>query len=143
MHYTRILPGLLRQFASPAGEDSVSVTFHDPCYLGRHNQEFDAPRRALQAIPGVKLVEMDLNRRNALCCGGGGGNFFTDLLGGGVDSPARVRVRQAAATGARVLAVACPSCAKMLDTAVKDEDLEDVLAVKDIAEIARERCVIG
>jgi Fe-S oxidoreductase len=142
-HYTQILPGLLRAAAPKARDDKLTVTFHDPCYLGRHNQEYEAPRRALQAIPGVKLVEMELIRKNSLCCGGGGGNFFTDLLGRGVDSPARVRVRQATATGADVLAVACPSCAKMLDTAVKDEGIEDRLRVMDIAEIARERCVFG
>jgi Fe-S oxidoreductase len=76
---------------------------------------------------------------DALCCGGGGGNFFTDVLGGGADSPSRVRVREAAETGAEVLAVACPKCAKMLGDAVQAEDLEDELRVMDIAEIVEER----
>ncbi|MBU1741306.1 MAG: (Fe-S)-binding protein, partial [Proteobacteria bacterium] len=68
-HYAQILPGLLRQAAPQARDETLSVTFHDPCSLGRHNQEYDAPRRALQALPGVKLVEMELIKKDALCCG--------------------------------------------------------------------------
>ena len=71
-----------------------------------------------------------------MCCGGGGGNFFTEILGRGPDSPARVRVQEAAAAGAEILAVACPNCAKMLDDAVKTEGLEETLQVMDLAEIA-------
>ena len=59
----------------------------------------------MKAIPGVELVEMDRNRKNAFCCGGGGGNFFTDLLSGGKESPSRIRIREADATGAKVLPV--------------------------------------
>jgi Fe-S oxidoreductase len=72
---------------------------------------------------------------NSACCGGGGGNVFTDILGRGAEAPARVRVREAAETGASVIAVACPACARMLDDAVKAEGLEDRLNVMDIAEI--------
>ncbi len=78
---------------------------------------------------------MDQSRENAFCCGGGGGNFFTDILGGGEDSPNRVRVRQALDTGAQIIAVSCPQCAKMLDDAVKAEELEGKLEVLDIGEI--------
>jgi Fe-S oxidoreductase len=72
---------------------------------------------------------------DAFCCGGGGGNFFTDILGTAQDSASRVRVREAAETGAGILAVACPNCAKMLTDAVKMENLEDRLEVLGIAEI--------
>ena len=78
---------------------------------------------------------MNRSKENAFCCGGGGENFFTDLLGSGPESPARSRVREAAETGAAILAVACPNCAKMLEDAVKAENLEEKIAVKDIAEI--------
>src|SRR5450759_2224811 len=88
-------------------------------YLGRHNQIYGPPREILKAIPGVELVEMRRNALNAFCCGGGGGNFFTDILGTGEDSAGRVRVREALETGANIIAVACPSCAKMLIDAVK------------------------
>jgi Fe-S oxidoreductase len=82
---------------------------------------------------------MDRTMADALCCGGGGGNFFTDVLGGGPDSSSRVRVREAAETGAEVLAVACPKCAKMLEDAIKAESLEPQLRVMDLAEIVEER----
>ena len=108
-------------------------------YLGRHGGDYLTPRTVLDALPGVELVEMDRAMADALCCGGGGGNFFTDVLGGGADSSSRVRVREAAATGAEVLAVACPKCARMFDDAVKAEELEDGLGVMDIAEIVQAR----
>jgi Fe-S oxidoreductase len=94
----------------------------------------------LGALPGVELVEMDRAKVDALCCGGGGGNFFTDVLGGGADSPSRVRVCEAAATGAEVLAVACPKCARMLEDAIDAEQLGTALRVMDLAEIIQERC---
>ena len=77
-------------------------------------------------------------KEEAFCCGGGGGNFFTDMLGSGVKSPSRIRVRQAYETGAEVLATACPMCAKMLDDAVKDEGLDEKLKVRDIAQIVND-----
>ena len=86
------------------------------------------------------MAEMAKNRNNSLCCGGGGGNFFTDIIGGGENSPSRVRIREAADTGADILAVACPTCAKMFEDAVKDEGLENTIEVKDISEIA---CAAG
>lgn len=110
------------------------IAYHDPCYLGRRNGEFEAPRRSLGAAD-ADLVEMPRNRRNSFCCGGGAGNFYTDLLGGGVNSAARVRVREAARTGADIIAVACPMCSKMLDDAVKSEGLDRRLKVADIAQI--------
>lgn len=134
-HYTQILAPLIQSGKSPLKEFHEKITYHDPCYLGRHNGEYIAPRNILKAIPGVEFVEMDRNRENSFCCGGGGGNFFTDILGGGEDSPGRIRVREALDTGAGVMAVACPQCAKMLDDAVKIEQLDDRLKVMDVAEI--------
>jgi Fe-S oxidoreductase len=134
-HYTQILAPLIQEGKIPLKEYKATVTYHDPCYLGRHNKEYEAPRKILSAIPGIKLVEMDQNRENAFCCGGGGGNFFTDILGGGEDSPSRIRVRKALDTGAQIIAVACPQCAKMLDDAVKAENLTDRLEVLDVSEI--------
>jgi Fe-S oxidoreductase len=139
-HYSQVLAGLLPgRRLGQAGAEPLRVTFHDPCYLGRHNKDYLTPRAVLGAVPGLELAEMDRAMGDALCCGGGGGNFFTDVLGGGADSSCRVRVREAALTGAQVLAVACPKCAKMLEDAVKVENLEDGLRVMDIAEIVEER----
>jgi len=134
-HYTQVLAPLIESGKIPLKECNTKVTYHDPCYLGRHNGEYKAPRKILKAIPGLELLEMERSGENAFCCGGGGGNFFTDILGGGEDSPARLRVREALDTGAEIIAVACPQCAKMLDDAVKSEELDDRVAVRDVAEI--------
>ena len=138
-HYTQVLRDLIK-----GGNLNVSkglrakVTYHDPCFLSRYNQEYDAPREILNSIPGIKLVEMPRNRENAFCCGGGGGNFYTDILGGGKDRPSIIRVREAYDTGANILAVACPICMMMLEDAVKTAGLEEKLVVKDISEIVNE-----
>jgi len=134
-HYTQVLAPLIQSGKIPLKELNDKITYHDPCYLGRHNGEYIAPRKILKAIPGIELVEMARSGENAFCCGGGGGNFFTDILGGGEDSPSRIRVREALDTGAGIIAVACPQCAKMLDDAVKIEQLDDRLKVMDVAEI--------
>ncbi|MBS3732964.1 MAG: (Fe-S)-binding protein [Desulfobacterales bacterium] len=135
-HYTQVLADLVRagKLAAPKLAP-VKITYHDPCFLGRWNNEYKAPRKVLQSIGGVQLLEMGRNRKSAFCCGGGSGNYYMDLLGGSTDSPARIRVRQASATGADVLAVACPNCLSMLEDAVKVEGLESKLMVKDISEI--------
>jgi Fe-S oxidoreductase len=78
---------------------------------------------------------MGRNKKSALCCGGGSGGFYTDMLGGSPDSPARIRVRQAVETGANILAVACPNCLIMLEDAIKAEGLEKKLLVRDISEL--------
>lgn len=135
-HYTQLLRDLIEKKQSKVSKKfKKKVTFQDPCYLGRHNDEYDAPRQILEAIPGIELVEMERNRKNSFCCGGGGGNFYTDVLGGGLDSPARTRIREARDTGASILAVACPICRMMFEDAVKAEELDQELAVKDISEI--------
>jgi len=138
-HYTQVLAFKMGGLAFEKEAPPLTVTFHDPCYLGRHSGDFQSPRTILNALPGVTLVEMDRNRKNALCCGGGGGNFHTDMFGDADVSPARYRVREAAETGASVIAVACPICAVMLEDAVKTEGLEDSLRVREISEIVRER----
>jgi Fe-S oxidoreductase len=141
-HYTQVLRDLLA-----AGRLDLSrkfprrVTYHDPCFLGRQNGEYDAPRAVLQRIPGLELVEMPRNRENSFCCGGGAGNFYAGALDGTDRSPGRIRIREAREAGAELVAVACPSCMTMLEDAAKVEGLEERLAVKDIAEIVQEAMV--
>jgi len=138
-HYTQILGDLISKGKfNLSARLSAKVTYHDPCFLGRHNSEYEAPRQVLKAIPGVELTEMGRNRENSFCCGGGSGNFYTDFFGGGENSPARIRIREAVETGASILAIACPVCAIMLDEAVKGEGLEDSITVKDISELINE-----
>lgn len=139
VHYTQYLHDMIKM-----GKLNISkkldarITYHDPCFLGRHNKEYDAPREILRAIPGVELLEMDRNRDNSFCCGGGAGHFYTDLLHGAEDNPSKSRVKEAAKTGAEILAVSCPVCLTMLDNEIKVEDLEEKLVVKDIAEIVND-----
>jgi Fe-S oxidoreductase len=136
IHYTQLIEKLIEGGRlNLSVEVPALVAFHDPCFLGRWNGVYDAPRTILKSVPGVMLLEMEHNRESALCCGGGGGNFSMDLLGGSPDSPARRRVREALTTGAEILAVACPKCLTVLEDAVKVEGLDDKLMVKDISEI--------
>jgi Fe-S oxidoreductase len=138
-HYTRILRDLIKEGRlGPTLKLNARVTYHDPCFLGRHAGEYEAPREILKAIPGVKLIEMERNRESSFCCGGGSGNFYTDFFSGGENNPSRIRVREAYKTGANVLAVACPTCAIMLGEAIKDEGIEEKLIIKDISEIVKE-----
>ncbi len=110
----------------------VRVTYHDPCYLGRYNGIYDAPRDLLSAIPGIELVEMQRNRELALCCGAGGGNIVRDLK----HRPSLVRVEEAALTAAEVLAVSCPFCLMMLEDAVKVKRVD--MKVMDVLELVYE-----
>jgi len=138
-HHSQVLAGLVKKekLTIPEKPDTA-IVFHDPCFLGRWNQEYNAPRKVLTAVPGATLLEMPRNRQGALCCGGGAGNFMIDFLGGSEDSPSRIRAREAGATGATVLAVACPNCLTMLEDAVKVEGLEERIKVRDISEILSE-----
>jgi len=138
-HYTQIVAKKIDALVLSPDSCAATVTYHDPCYLGRHNGIYEEPRKILAALPGINFVEMDSSRASALCCGGGGGNFFSDILGGGKESPARIRIAQAQKAGADIIAVACPQCAKMLEDAIKAEDLEDKLKVADIAELIVQR----
>ena len=139
LHYTQLVADLIKskRLTLPK-ENKAKVTYHDPCFLGRYNGEYDSPRNVLSSISGLQMVEMRRSRDHSFCCGGGGGNFYTDLIGGKENSPNRIRVREAYKTGAQVLAVACPTCLSMLDDAVKAEELENKLYVKDIAELVSE-----
>ena len=133
-HYTQMLASLVDSKTIRFEKElDVKVTFHDPCYLGRHNGVFEAPRRVIRAMPGVELVEMEQHGPSSLCCGGGGGRMWQEMPEGG-DLAGR-RVRQAAATGAKVLITACPLCLIMLEDARKTSGLEEKLEVRDLNEL--------
>lgn len=112
-----------------------TVTFHDPCYLGRHNGVTEAPRQLVQ-LASRKTVEMKMNREQGFCCGGGGGMSF-------VDEPKDKRVnqeraRQALETGADIVAVGCPFCMTMLEDGINARRGERDVRVMDVAELLRE-----
>ena len=112
------------------------VTYHDPCYLGRYNGMYELPREILKAIPGIELVEMPRNRNRSFCCGGGGGNLVREYPG--EDRPNNIRAREAAETGADVLAVACPFCMIMLEDGVKAVGADEKMVVMDVIELVYE-----
>ncbi len=134
-HYTQFLAPLVDKIPFRS-EVRHRVTFHDPCYLGRHNGEYDAPRTILDAIPGIELVEMGRCRENGYCCGGGGGGMWLDGFTANHTSErlSERRVREAAETGADVLAVCCPYEVSRFEDAAKSTG-NDQLRVMDIVEL--------
>lgn len=137
-HYTQFLsarlealrPLLVKPFAR-------KVTFHDPCYLGRHNGEYDAPRALLAAVPDLKFQELLRCKAQGYCCGGGGGGMWLDgFMADHVNERlSENRVREAVATGAEVLAVCCPYEVSRFEDAVKSTGNAGKLDVLDIIEI--------
>ena len=109
-----------------------TVTYHDPCYLGRHNRIFDEPRNVLSAVPGVTQIEMERHRERGFCCGAGGARMWMEeTIGKRINMD---RTEEALGTGADVVSTACPFCMIMLDDAVKASGREDV-AVLDISQV--------
>ncbi len=140
-HYTEFIAERLEQL-KPLLRRALKarITYHDPCFLGRANGVYEAPRRLLSAIPGVELVEMSHNRETSLCCGGGGGGMWLD---GFTWEKAHVRlaewrIREAVASGADVLAIACPYEGPRFEDAVKMVEKAGRLVVKDIIELLAE-----
>jgi len=135
-HYTQVLAGLLKgERLKFNGLFEKKVTYHDPCYLGKHNGIFDEPRNVLNHIPGIELIEMDRSREKSLCCEGGGGRMWLEGTNP-TTRLAQLRVKEALDTGAEVLATACPFCLLTLEEAVKHLNAEEKIRVLDIAEIA-------
>jgi Fe-S oxidoreductase len=136
VHYTTYLAPLMGKLDLKNKLD-LKVTFHDPCYLGRHNGEFEAPRKMIEALPGVELTEMARCKLNSYCCGGGGGGMWLDgfMSEHVTERLSERRVREAVETGADVLAVCCPYEVSRFEDAVKSTGNEGKLLVRDIAEL--------
>ncbi|HEX9713937.1 MAG TPA: (Fe-S)-binding protein [Actinomycetota bacterium] len=139
LHYTQLLASLIPQM-SFTKELKMKATFHDPCYLGRHNGEYEAPRQLIEAIPGVEFVEMMRCRANGYCCGGGGGGMWLDGLAATMQSErlSERRVREAVETGAECLVVVCPYEVSRFEDAVKSTGNDGKLIVRDLAELLDE-----
>ena len=118
------------------GEYGKKVTYHDPCYLGRHNGIFDKPREVLNRVPGLELREMADSRENSLCCGGGGGRIWMETPK--EERFSDLRVRQAVAAGAEVLVTSCPYCITNFTDSSLDLDESEALQIKDLTEIIQE-----
>ena len=140
MHHTEYLEGLVSQGKLRADAGEVAVTYHDPCYLGRHNGVYDAPRNLLNVLSN-RVVEMPRARENGFCCGAGGAQFWKEEEEGDERiSDNRFREAQgvlAESDGEKVLAVGCPFCKSMLASTPLKGQAEDI-AIRDVAELLLE-----
>lgn len=136
IHHSTFLQELLDQGKlrlEPALMSGKKVTFHDPCYLGRGNKIYDEPRKVAKAVV-PEMVEMPRNRSRALCCGAGGAQMFKEAEKGDREVYAE-RTQEALATGADVVATACPFCMVMLTDGIKYQNKEEEVKNYDLAEL--------
>ena len=132
-HHTEILWELIKLGKlSMTKEISEQVTYHDSCYLGRHNGQYDAPRNILKKVPGLKYIEMKNSRETGTCCGGGGAQLWYEAPGKQINV---MRLNEIKESGAKVAASACPFCTIMLETARTLDKSESPPQVQDISEI--------
>jgi Fe-S oxidoreductase len=110
-----------------------NVTYHDPCYLGRHNGIFEQPRDVLKHIPDTDVTEMAENRQNSFCCGGGGGRIWMETPKG--ERFSDLRLQQALATGATTLVTACPYCLTNFTDSSLGLNGDRKIEIKDITEV--------
>jgi Fe-S oxidoreductase len=133
-HHTALVEDLLASGQLHVANGDLEITYHDPCYLSRYNNETEAPRRILARLTS-KTVEMARHGKNSFCCGGGGGAPVADIPG--KRRIPDLRMEQAAATGATIVAVACPGCTAMLEGVVQPR-----AEIRDIAELVRDALVL-
>lgn len=136
MHHTQFLKALLNEgkLKVEGGKfKGKRITFHDPCYLGRGNDEYEAPRELLEKLE-VELIEMKLNRKRGMCCGAGGAQMWKEPEPGDKDINV-ARTEQAMETESEIIATGCPFCMVMLTDGVKAKNVESKLQVMDIAEM--------
>ena len=136
MHHTQFLKALLNEgrLKVEGGKfKGKKITFHDPCYLGRANNEYEAPRDLLRKLE-VELVEMRKCKKDGLCCGAGGGQMFKEPEPGNKDVNIE-RTEQALETKPEIIAAGCPFCNTMMTDGVKNKEKEDSVAVMDVAEM--------
>ncbi|MEW5987947.1 MAG: (Fe-S)-binding protein [Chloroflexota bacterium] len=137
VHHSQYISRLIAEGRiTPKQARNETITFHDACYLGRYNDIYDDPRRAITAIPGVKLAEIERSRDRGMCCGGGGANVWYEIHGEREIN--EVRLDQLMEAKPQTVGAACPYCRLMLNSAVETKGVANVVAVKDIAELVSE-----
>jgi len=138
-HVTQYLNQLIKRGQLSFKIKNMTVTYHDPCDLGRGSREFDAPRSIIKALPGVKLVEMDHNRENCLCCGGGGN---LEMIDAGLSSTiAKAKIDEVLATNADAVVTACQQCVRTMTTYARRNKIK--LKVLDLTQLVQRALVKG
>ncbi len=138
IHHSQVLDKLVSERKlSPVAPVQATVTYHDPCYLGRHNSVYDEPRSVLNSVPGVKTIEMHKHRSKGFCCGAGGSRMWLEeSIGKRINME---RTDQALTTGADMVSTACPYCMIMLDDGLKQRQAEGTapegMRVLDVSQI--------
>lgn len=136
LHHTQFIQELIasgRLVIDRSTASSEAITYHDSCYLGRYNNEFEAPRAAIENVPGLTILEPARSGDRGLCCGAGGGRMFMEEHVG--DRVNITRTNELLATGAETIAVNCPFCATMITDGVKAAEKTESVVVRDVAEI--------
>jgi Fe-S oxidoreductase len=142
-HHTQLLADLVEAGRlTPKHELAQQITYHDSCYLGRHNGEYKAPRKLIEALPNVQFVEMPRNQRQSFCCGAGGGHMWVEETQGRRIN--HMRSEEAQSTGASIVGTNCPFCVQMFDDGLAAVEPDETRRAKamDLAELL-ELTVIG
>ena len=135
VHYTQLIADLIRQGKLKlTNELNSTLTYHDPCYLGRYNSVYQEPRRILQAIPKAKLEEMERSRDTGFCCGGGGGLMWIEEQPG-TTKINQMRLEDVLKTKAETVVTACPYCLQMFEDSIEHKGIQDSLKARDLVEL--------
>ena len=137
LHYSEFVAELITDGRiKPVVEINTTLAYHDSCYLGRHNGIYDQPRQIAEAIPGLKLVEMERCRNQGFCCGAGGGHMWMEESRGSRVN--HVRTDQYLETEADTVGVSCPFCLQMFEEGIGTKEVQDTRRAKDLLEILDE-----
>ena len=139
IHHTQLISELIETQKIEVSESFDNVIFHDPCYLGRHNGEFDAPRYVIDKITSDNVIEFDMNKEKSMCCGAGGGRMWMEeTIGSRINE---TRVEQAMEKEPKVIATACPYCLIMMEEGTGNKGVQEKIDRKDIAELVADALV--
>ena len=137
IHHTQLIDQLIKAGKIKPGalSEKLKVTYHDSCYLGRYNEEYNAPRAVIGAMKDLSLVEMEMSKSKGFCCGAGGGRMWLEEHGTRINN---TRTEQALKLDPQAVVVNCPFCLTMLEDGMKDNDAADRVKVYDIAELVNQ-----
>ncbi|PKB67910.1 MAG: hypothetical protein BZY82_01855 [SAR202 cluster bacterium Io17-Chloro-G3] len=142
LHYTEFVDELIQKGRiKPLKSVDIAMTYHDSCYLGRHNEVYEPPRRIARSIPGLKLVEMEKRRNQGFCCGAGGGHMWVEESSGQRINHARTD--QFLVTEGNTLGVSCPFCLQMFEEGISSKGVQETKETKDLLEVLAQSVGVG